>query len=104
MTSGKLGKTYPGTKYGNNPSNIKTIRVTKEQEMNWNPDLIRSVLEGSHKSNDSIRINVLKKDIKRLYQIMNLFLLPKIDERKIAEIPNSVLEELESLEEVYNFE
>jgi len=48
--------------------------------------------------------NSVMKDFKRLYQIMNVFLLPKINENKIAEIPNSVLEELENLEEGYNFE
>ena len=48
--------------------------------------------------------NRVMKDFERLYQIMNVFLLPKIDQIKMAEIPNSVSKELESLEEVYDFE
>ena len=66
--SGKVGKSYG--KYGSNPDRIKSIRLTEEQEMGWDPDLIRSVLEGSHKSNDSIRINILKRYLKGLYDIM----------------------------------
>lgn len=60
--TGKLGKSYG--KYGSNPDRIKSIRITEEQESNWNPDLIRSVLEGNHKSDDSIRINKLKSVLK----------------------------------------
>ena len=75
---------------------IRNIRLNEQQNDKWNPKLIRGFLEGN--SND------VMKDFKRLYQIMNIFLLPKINESKIAEIPHSVLEELENLEEGYNFE
>ena len=75
---------------------IRNIRLNQKQNDKWNPKNIRAFLEGN--SND------VMKDFKRLYQIMNVFLLPKINENKIAEIPNSVLEELENLEEGYNFE
>ena len=67
--SGKLGKSYG--KYGSNPDRIKSIRLTEDQDSNWDPDLVRSVLEGSNKSNDSIRINKLKGFLKGLYDIMN---------------------------------
>lgn len=90
--------------YSKDKSIMKTIRVSPSENDNWDVNRIHDFLSGTVSSNDSIKINVLKKDIKRLYQIMNVFLLPKINEKKIAEIPNSVLEELESLEEVYNFE
>ena len=75
---------------------VRNIRLNEQQNDKWNPKLIRGFLEGN--SND------VMKDFKRLYQIMNVFLLPKINENKIAEIPHSVLEELENLEEGYNFE
>lgn len=75
---------------------VRNIRLNQRQNEEWNPKLIRGFLDGN--SND------IMKDFKRLYQIMNVFLLPRINERKIAEIPNSVLEELEKLERGYNFE
>jgi len=83
---------------------MKTIRVSPTENNNWDINRIHDFLSGIVSSNDSIKINKLKRDIKRLYQIMNVFLLPKINDIKIAEIPNSVLEELENLEEAYNFE
>ena len=75
---------------------VRNIRLNQRQNEKWNPKLIRELLDG--------KSNGVMKDFKRLYQIMNVFLLPKINENKIAEIPNSVLEELEHLEEGYNFE
>ncbi|MBA7492958.1 hypothetical protein ES702_03511 [subsurface metagenome] len=83
---------------------MKTIRISPTENENWNISKIHDFLLGIVSSNDSIEINELKGDIKRLYQIMNVFLLPKINDIKIAEIPNSVLEELENLEGRYNFE
>ena len=83
---------------------MKTIRISPSENDNWDINKIHDFLSGTVSSNDSIEINVLKRDFKRLYQIMNVFLLPKINENKIAEIPNSVIEELESLEVGYNFE
>lgn len=66
--TGKIGKSYG--KYGSNPNRIKSIRITEEQESNWNPDSIRTFLEGNTKSNDSIRINPLKDYLRGLYDIM----------------------------------
>lgn len=83
---------------------LKAIRLPKEELDNWDSKAIHEFLQGNTKSNDALKINLLKKDLKRLYQIMNVFLLPKITESKIAEIPNSVIEEIETLEEGYNFE
>lgn len=76
---------------------VRNIRLNEQQSDKWDPKLIRGFLDGKTDNN-------VMKDLKRLYQIMNVFLLPKINDIKIAEIPNSVLEELEQLEEGYNFE
>ena len=75
---------------------VRNIRLNERQNDKWNPKLIRGFLDGN--SND------VMKDFKRLYQIMNIFLLPRINENKIAEIPTSVLKELETLERGYDFE
>lgn len=83
---------------------MKTIRISPTENENWNISKIHGFLSGIVSSNDSIEINKIKGDFKRLYQIMNIFLLPRINEKKIAEIPNSVLEEIEILEEGYDFE
>ena len=90
-----------GRPEGKNFEFIKSIKLNQKQVENWDSKRIKAFLDGS---NDSIEINKLKGDFKRLYQIMNVFLLPKINDIKIAEIPNSVLEELEVLEEGYDFE
>ena len=76
---------------------VRNIRLNEQQSDKWNPKSIRGFLDGKIDNN-------VMKDLKRLYQIMNIFLLPRINENKIAEIPNSVLEELERLEEGYSFE
>jgi len=75
---------------------VRNIRLNHRQNEKWNPKLIRELLDG--------KSNGVMKDFKRLYQIMNIFLLPRINDIKIAEIPNSVLEELENLEGRYSFE
>lgn len=76
---------------------VRNIRLNERQSDKWSPKQIRDFLDGKIDNN-------AMKDLKRLYQIMNVFLLPKINDIKIAEIPDSVLEELEHLEEGYNFE
>ena len=43
-------------------------------------------------------------DFKRLYQIMNTHLLPKLSNKDMAQIPNKVLEEIENMEAEYKFE
>ena len=90
--------------YSKDKTIMKTIRISQTENDNWDINKIHDFLSGIVGSNDSIEINVLKRDFERLYQIMNVFLLPKINEKKIAEIPNSVLEEIESLEGGYDFE
>jgi len=90
--------------YSKDKTIMKTIRISPAENGNWDINRIHDFLSGIVSSNDSIEINKLKGDFKRLYQIMNLYLLPKINENKIAEIPNSVLEEIEILEEGYDFE
>jgi len=76
---------------------VRNIRLNQRQDDKWNPKLIRGFLDGKTDNN-------VMKDFKRLYQVMNVYLLPRINENKIAEIPNSVIEELESIEVGYNFE
>ncbi|GAH37093.1 unnamed protein product [marine sediment metagenome] len=90
--------------YSKDKTIMKTIRINQTENDNWDINKIHDFLLGIVGSSDSIEINKLKRDFKRLYQIMNIFLLPRINEKKIAEIPNSVLEEIEVLEEGYNFE
>jgi len=41
---------------------------------------------------------------KRLYEIMNLYLIGKLTPEKISEIPDSILKEIELIEEEFNFE
>lgn len=83
--------------YSKDKTIMKTIRISQVENNNWDSNEIHSFLEGKTDNN-------VMKDLKRLYQIMNVFLIPKINDIKIAEIPNSVLEELENLEGRYNFE
>ena len=40
---------------------------------------------------------------KRLYEIMNLYLIGKLTPEKISEIPDSILNEIELIEEEFNF-
>ena len=41
---------------------------------------------------------------KRLYEIMNLYLIGKLTPKEIAKIPESILKEIEQIEEEFNFD
>lgn len=41
---------------------------------------------------------------KRLYEIMNLYLIGKLTKTQISEIPDSIVNEIELIEEEFNFE
>ena len=67
-------KTYsPRNEYPRNDGTktyLKNIRITKEENDNWDSKAIHEFLQGLDKSNDSIRISVLKRYLKGLYDIM----------------------------------
>ena len=48
---------------------IKTIRISQEEEANWDSKAIHEFLSGENKSNDSIRINKLKQ-VLRVYDLL----------------------------------
>lgn len=81
----------------------KAVKVNEEQNKKWDsntPKLIRNLLEGKLAVNDS---EVMPR-FKRLYEIMNLYFIGKLTPEKISEIPNSILKEIELIEEEFNFE
>ena len=63
---------YPNSTYPKNNgeiTKIKTIRLTQEEEANWDSKAIHEFLSGENKSNDSIRINKLKQ-VLRVYDLL----------------------------------
>ena len=92
---------YPNSTYPKNNgeiTKIKTIRLTQEEEVNWDSKAIHDFLQGLDKSNDSIKINTLKHYLKGLYDIM----VNKMD-------PNSSLDTIEkellkNISEVVDYE
>ena len=55
---------YPNATYPKNNgeiTKIKTIRISQEEEANWDSKAIHEFLQGNTKSNDSIKISKLKK-------------------------------------------
>lgn len=76
---------------------VKTIKINESQLAKWDPKKIKSFLDGNY-DND-----LLFKDFRRLYQIMNLYLIGSLSKEKIATLA-PVLEELERMEETYTFE
>ena len=63
---------YPNATYPKNNgeiTKIKTIRLTQEEEANWDSKAIHEFLSGENKSNDSIRINKLKQ-VLRVYDLL----------------------------------
>lgn len=71
---------YPSDHYLKNNgeiTKIKTIRLSQEEEANWDSKEIHEFLSGDKQPNDSIRINTLKDYLKGLYDIMEKKMNPK---------------------------
>jgi len=63
---------YPNSTYPKNNgeiTKIKTIRLTQEEEANWDSKAIHEFLSGEIQSNDSIKINKLKQ-VLRVYDLL----------------------------------
>ena len=63
---------YPNSTYPKNNgeiTKIKTIRLTQEEEVNWDSKAIHEFLSGEIQSNDSIKINKLKQ-VLRVYDLL----------------------------------
>lgn len=94
-------KQYPKAVYPKNNgeiTKIKTIRLSREEEANWDSKAIHEFLQGNTKSNDSIKINTLKRYLKGLYDIMNKKMNPN------ANLEPEELKLLLNIEEVINYE
>lgn len=76
---------------GSNFEYMKSIKLNKVQVDNWDSKRVKAFLDNIDK-------------FKRLYEIMNLWLIGKMTQAQIASIPNNVLEEIEQIEEEFNFE
>ena len=65
---------YPNATYPKNNgeiTKIKTIRLSQEEEANWDSKEIHNFLQGLTQTNDSIRINTLKNKLQWLYNFMS---------------------------------
>lgn len=102
-TKREYEKTPRGRPEGKNFEFIKSIKLNQKQLDNWDPKKIKAFLDGSLKPIESNNSDVMDK-FKRLYQIMNLYLIGKLTPEKISEIPNSILIEIEQIEEEFNFD
>ena len=92
---------YPNSTYPKNNgeiTKIKTIRLTQEEEANWDSKAIHEFLSGENKSNDSIKISTLKHYLKGLYDIMNNNMNPN------KQLNPSEMELLLNIEEVIDYE
>lgn len=92
---------YPNSTYPRNDgeiTKIKTIRLTQDEEANWDSKAIHNFLQGLDKSNDSIRINTLKGYLKGLYDIMNNKMNPS------TSLEPNEMELLLNIEEVIDYE
>ena len=92
---------YPNSTYPKNNgeiTKIKTIRLTQEEEANWDSKAIHEFLQGLTQSNDSIKINTIKPYLKGLYDIMNNNMNPNKQLNPIE------MELLLNIEEVIDYE
>ena len=92
---------YPNSTYPKNNgeiTKIKTIRLTQEEEANWDSKTIHEFLSGNTQSNDSIKINTLKHYLKGLYDIMNNNMNPN------KQLEPNEMELLLNIEEVIDYE
>lgn len=92
---------YPNSTYPKNNgeiTKIKTIRLTQEEEANWDSKAIHEFLQGLTQSNDSIKISTLKHYLKGLYDIMNNNMNPNKQLNPIE------MELLLNIEEVIDYE
>ena len=84
------------------PSKIINFRVPVSRVSEFRP-IIQKAIDAYYYSNETDFPEPKNGDFKRLYQIMNTHLLPKLSNRDIAQIPDFVLEEIEKMEAKYNF-
>ena len=92
---------YPNATYPKNNgeiTKIKTIRLTQEEEANWDSKAVHEFLQGNTMSNDSIKISKLKTMLSGLYGIMNNNMNPK------KQLEPEDMELLLNIEEVISYE
>ncbi len=76
---------------------MKGIKISEEQAKNWDVNLVRNALD----SNGSESKDLLQ-NFKRLYEIMNIWLLGKMTDSQKEKIPEKVLNEIEGIEVILN--
>ena len=74
---------------------MKTIRISQIENDNWDINRIHDFLEGK------LEVN---QEFKRLYEIMNLYLIDKLSSKQISSIPEPILKEIKLIEEKFNFD
>ena len=85
------------------PSKIINFRVPVSRVSEFRP-IIQKAIDTYYYSNETDFPEPKNGDFKRLYQIMNTHLIPKLSNSDIAQIPAKVLEEIEQMEATYKFE
>lgn len=76
----------------------KSIKLTSDQASKWDPKQVKDFLDGNYNSGNII------KNFKRLYEIMNLWLLGRMSQDQISLIPDKVVKEIEMMEDEFNLE
>ena len=84
------------------PSKIINFRVPMSRVSEFRP-IIQKAINDYYYGNELDFPEPKNGNFKRLYQIMNTHLIPKLSNRDIAQIPAKVLEEIEKMEVEYNF-
>jgi len=90
-----------GRPEGKNYKFFKGIKLNQKQVDNWDSNKIKAFLDGSLKPKEINNSEVIQK-FKRLYDIMNAWMLGKMNNAQIENIPEDVLEEIEEIEEILN--
>ncbi len=80
-----------GRPEGKNFEFIKSIKLNQKQVDNWDSKRVKAFLDGT-----------LTERFRRLYDIMNAWMLGRMNNSQIENIPESVIEEIEKIEEILN--
>ena len=84
---------YPNATYPKNNgeiTKIKTIRISQEEEANWDSKAVHEFLQGNTKSNDSIRISKLKENNRVLMKFFEMVII-KIGDRFDQELDDYMI-------------
>ena len=80
-----------GRPEGKNYKFFKGIKLNQKQVDNWDSNKVKAFLDGS-----------LTERFRRLYDIMNAWMLGRMNNSQIENIPESVIEEIEGIEAFLN--